>query len=122
LISEISPQGPAFVTPHHVVKAAKQGDPLAVEILARAANYLAIGIVNLANILSLRRFVIDGSVPEAGDVFWKPLFDAVRKYEYWAGEIQLQPNELKGDAALLGAGLLALDQAFDNITRARGGK
>jgi predicted NBD/HSP70 family sugar kinase len=119
LISELSPQGPAFVTHHHVVDAAKRGDTLAIEILARAANYLAIGIVNLANILSLRRFVMDGSVPEAGDAFWKPLLDAVRKYEYWAGEIQLQPSELKGDAALLGAGLLALDQALDNIVGAR---
>jgi N-acetylglucosamine repressor len=115
LISEISLQGPAFVTHVHVIEAAKQGDALAGEILARAANYLAIGIVNVANILSLKRFVINGSVSEAGDVFWKPLTDAVRKYEYWSGEIQLQPSELKGNAALLGAGLLALDQAFDNI-------
>jgi predicted NBD/HSP70 family sugar kinase len=113
LIAKLSPQGPAFVTHAHVVDAAKQGDPLAVEILARAADYLAIGIVNIANILSLRKFVLDGSIPEAGDVFWKPLTEAVRKHEYWAGEIQLQPSELKGDAALLGAGLLALDQAFN---------
>jgi N-acetylglucosamine repressor len=114
-ISEISPQGPAFVTHAHVIEAAIQGDGLAIEILARAANYLAIGIVNVANILSLKRFVIDGSVSEAGAVFWKPLTDAVRKYEYWSGEIQLQPSELKGNAALLGAGLLAQDQAFDNL-------
>ncbi len=115
LLSKMSPQGPAFITHGHVVEAAKQGDALANEILARAANYLAIGIVNLANILSLKKFVINGSIPEAGDAFWKPLAEAVRRYEYWAGEIQLQPSELKGDAALLGAGLLALDQAFDNI-------
>jgi N-acetylglucosamine repressor len=114
-ISGISPQGPAFVTHAHVIEAAKQGDALAIEILARAANYLAIGIVNVSNILSLKRFVIDGSVSEAGEVFWKPLTDAVRKHEYWSGEIQLQPSELKGNAALLGAGLLALDQAFDNL-------
>jgi predicted NBD/HSP70 family sugar kinase len=113
LISKLSPQGPAFVTHAHVVEAAKQGDSLAIEILAKAANYLAIGIVNIANILSLRRFVLDGSIPDAGDVFWKPLLDAVRKYEYWTGEIQLHASELKGDAALLGAGLLALDQSFD---------
>jgi glucokinase len=116
----LSAQGPAFVTHHHVVEAANQGDALAAGILAQAANYLGIGIVNLANILSLRRFVIDGSVPEAGDAFWKPLLEAVRKYEYWAGEIQLQPSELKGDAAVLGAGLLALDQTFDSIICTRG--
>jgi N-acetylglucosamine repressor len=115
LISEISPQGPAYVTHTHVIEAAKQGDTLAMEILERAANYLAIGIVNLANLLSLRRFVIDGSVPETGDAFWKPLSAAVRKYEYWSGEIRLQPSELHGDAALLGAGLLALDQVFNHI-------
>jgi glucokinase len=113
LISKLSPQGPAYVTHAHVVEAAKQGDPPAIEILAKAANYLAIGIVNIANILSLRRFVLDGSIPEAGDVFWQPLTEAVRKHEYWAGEIQLQRSELKGEAALLGAGLLAQDQAFN---------
>jgi glucokinase len=121
LIAQISPHGHEFVTHRHVIEAAKQGDPLAIDILARAANYLAIGIVNVANIFNLRRFVIDGSVPAAGDVFWTPLTAAVRKYEYWAGEIQLQPSELKGDAALLGAGLLALDRAFDVIAGARGG-
>lgn len=120
LISGLSPQGPAYVTHGHVVEAAKLGDAVAIEILSRAANYLAIGIVNLANILSLRKFVVGGSVPEAGDIFWKPLSNAVRKYEYWAGEIQLQPSALRGDAALLGAGLLALDQAFDAIASTRG--
>jgi N-acetylglucosamine repressor len=115
LISMKSPQGAAFVTHAHVIEAAKQGDGPAKEILARAANYLAIGIVNVANVLSLKQFVINGSVSDAGEVFWKPLTDAVRKYEYWSGEIQLQPSELRGDAALLGAGLLALDKAFDNL-------
>lgn len=114
-IATLAPQGAAQVTHAHVVEAARQRDPLAVEILARAANYLAIGIVNLANILSLRKFVIGGSVPEAGDAFWKPLREAVQKYEYWAGAIELQPSGLRENAALLGAGLLALDQAFAAI-------
>jgi predicted NBD/HSP70 family sugar kinase len=106
--------GPIIIAP--------EGDALAADILARAANYLAIGIFNLANVFSLQRFVIDGGIPEAGEAFWRPLVEAVRKYEYRSGEIQLQEGELKGDAALLGAGLLALDQAFETIASAHGDK
>lgn len=95
-----------------VADAARHGDELAAAVLARAAHYLGMGIVNLAHTLGLALFVIGGGVSMSGDAFWNPLREAVAKYEYWPGRIRLEPSPLAGDAAILGAGMLALDRAF----------
>ncbi|MHB9038407.1 MAG: ROK family protein, partial [Armatimonadota bacterium] len=115
LIPELSPNGPAYITAKMVAEAAHKGDALANEIMAKAADYLAMAIVSVANILSITQFVINGGVSKSGEVFWNPLREAVAKYEYWPGEIQLVPSTFDEDAAVLGAGLLALDEAFELV-------
>jgi glucokinase len=113
LLNELTPRGPAFVTAKNVADAAHMGDELAGAILAKAANYLAIGITSLAHALGLNFFVLNGGVSGAGDVFWEPLKESVRKYEFWPGRIHIEPSVLGGDAAVIGAGALALDRVFD---------
>lgn len=115
LMNEISPAGPAYITAKEVAKAADMGDELAQTILARAAQYLGIGIVNLAHVLGFNVFVIGGGVPMSGDAFWKPLRASVEKYEYWPGRIRIEPSVLGQDAAILGAGMLALDKAIETL-------
>ncbi|MCE5198275.1 MAG: ROK family protein [Armatimonadota bacterium] len=109
---DIVQDGPEQITAKTVAEAAQMGDELSSAILARAAGYLGIGIVNLAHTLGLTVFVLGGGVSMAGDAFWTPLRESVMKYEYWPGRIRLEPSALGKDPALLGAGILALDQAF----------
>jgi len=113
IINGLSPAGPASITAETVAQAAQQGDETARKVLARAAHYLGLGIVNLAHTLGLTLFIIGGGVSMAGDSFWQPLYETVRKYEYWPGRIRLEPSALGNNAALLGAGMLALDAALD---------
>lgn len=115
LLTELAPDGPASITAKVVSEAARRGDVLARDVLARAANYLGIGIVNLAHTLGLTFFVISGGVSRAGDAFWDPLRESVDKYEYWPGMIQLAPSLIKEKSSLLGAGILALDTALDSM-------
>jgi glucokinase len=68
------------LTAKMVAEAAQKGDGLAKDIMARAANYLGVGIVNVADTLGLRMFAINGGVSKSGDVFWEPLREAVDKY------------------------------------------
>ena len=100
------------VTAKHVAEAACEGDDLAKLILARAAEYLGLAITNLAHTLGLTLFVISGGVSMAGDAFWKPLVDSVSNHEFWPGRIRLEPSALQKDAALLGVGMLAIDEAI----------
>lgn len=115
LLSEFAPEGPAYVTAKMVAEAARQSDKLALDIIAKAMDYLGMAIVNVASILALSQFVINGGVSKSGDTFWVPLRKAVEKYEYWPGEIQLVPSSFDEDAAVIGAGLLALDMAFELV-------
>lgn len=104
---------PASITARDVAEAAKAGDELALDIFARATNYLGLAIVNITNLFGITFFAISGGVSKSGDVFWNPLREAVAKYEYWPGQIKLEPSMLNEDAAVLGAGFLALDKVFD---------
>lgn len=115
LMTSLSPNGPAYVTAKEVAKAAEMGDELARKILANAAHYLGIGVVNLAHVLGFNLFVVGGGVPMSGEAFWGPLRASVEKYEYWPGRIRIEPSVLGQDAAILGAGMLALDRAIEDI-------
>ncbi|MCL5103309.1 MAG: ROK family transcriptional regulator [Armatimonadetes bacterium] len=111
-ISDMTSGSPASVTARIVADAAARGDEVAMKVLARAANYLGIGIVNLAHTLGLTMFVVGGGVSRSGDAFWNPLREAVERYEFWPGRITVEPSTLGKDAAVLGAGMLALDKVF----------
>ncbi|MHB9037756.1 MAG: ROK family transcriptional regulator [Armatimonadota bacterium] len=114
-ISDLAPGGPATITAKIVAEAAQQGDELAIAIMSSAADYLGMSIVNIANTIGLRYFVIDGGVSRSGDVFWKPLQEAVDEYEYYSNDIQLVTSRVDGDSTILGAGLLALEKVFDLV-------
>jgi len=103
------------ITARIVAEAAKKGDKVALDIFARAAEYLAIAIVNASNILGLRLFVLNGGVSKSGDIFWNPLREAIDRYEYFRGEITVEPSDVPDDATILGAGFFALDRVFDTI-------
>ncbi|MEN6370606.1 MAG: ROK family transcriptional regulator [Armatimonadota bacterium] len=110
LLTELST---ANITAKDVAEAAKKGDKLALDIFACATNYLGLAIVNITNLFGITFFAISGGVSKSGDVFWNSLHEAVAKYEYWPGQIKLEPSVLNEDAAVLGAGFLALNKVFD---------
>ena len=112
LLGEIAP---AQVSIESVVEAARRGDELCMRLLEEAASYLGIGIVNYAHTMGLGLFVVAGELTQAGEVFWKPLRESVASHEFWPGMIRIEPSALGNEAWLMGAGLLALDNAFSRI-------
>ena len=115
MLTDIIPGDASLIKTKDVAEAANQGDELARKVLASAASHLGLAIVNLAHTLGLTMFVISGGVSMSGDAFWKPLREAVEKYEYWPGRIRLESSILQKDAALLGVGILALDKTLEDI-------
>lgn len=93
------------VTAKTVALAAKQGDILACEIIAQAANYLGIGLANLVNIFNPEVIVIGGGVSKMGEVLLKPTRKVVREraFRLPAHTVRIVRSRLGDYAGIIGA-------------------
>ncbi len=96
-----------------VLEAAKQGDPIAKEVLTESLAYLGVGLVNLINIFNPEIVVIGGGLAAAGDVIFVPLNKIVAKgiRKELFGEVRVVPSSLGEEAGVRGALSLALRKA-----------
>ncbi len=70
------------ITGQLVSQAAKDGDQLAIQARAVAADFLGIGLANVINLLNPKRIILGGGVMEYVDHFWVPMMEAARR-EAW---------------------------------------
>lgn len=90
-----------------VFAAAREGDPLCDEIVARVAHLLGLAVANLANLLDPELFIVGGGVAQSGEALFRPLTQTARAYvcSFLADRLRIVPAELGDDAGLIGAGL-----------------
>ncbi len=98
------------LSPETICLAAKNGDSLAIEAVARVARYLGIAIANLINVISPDIIAIGGGIAGAGGVLLDPVAAAAREYtlEGMYDHTRILPAELGNDAGVLGASRLVL--------------
>lgn len=104
----------AAVTGPLVTEAAKDGDPLAIELLEDIGRWLGLGLANLASAIDPGTFVVGGGVCEAGDLFLAPARDAYRRTLAGRGfrpEARILKARLGNDAGMIGAADLARQNA-----------
>ncbi len=102
----------ALPTSADVARAAQAGDGLAREIMTTAAGHLGRALAGFLHIFNPERVVLGGGVVQAGEVFWRPLEDALRQavmHPAYLDGVLLTRAALGDDAGLLGA--LALVRA-----------
>ncbi len=91
-----------------IFDAAKEGDSLGLETVNRMVKYLAIGIINIMNILDPDIIAIGGGVSKAGDYLTGLLKEQVQKMQFTCnvkyGDIVLA--ELGNEAGIIGAAFL----------------
>jgi glucokinase len=93
-----------------VSKAAKEGDPLAVDLLADLGRWLGEGIASLAAVLDPGAVVIGGGVSEADDLLLEPVrkhFAANLTGHGHRPELTIRKAQLGNRAGLIGAADLA---------------
>lgn len=97
--------------PVDLTNAAKQGNKLAVEILAKSGNRLGYAIINYVHMMDIRKIVVSGGVSKAGDYLFEPARDIVSKHmmEPFKEGFEIVYEDLGNDSALLGAAGLAFD-------------
>jgi glucokinase len=101
---------PESISGATVVAAARGGDPLAQEIVNRAARATAVGVFNLLNLYAPDIVVLGGGVMEAFDLF-EPAIRSVVACNTMApiAKIAIRKAQLGSDAGLIGAARIALD-------------
>ena len=106
---------PEDLTGPLVTEAARDGDPLARELLSEIGRWLGLGIADLAAALDPGTFVIGGGVSAAGDLLLEPARVAFRRQLTGRGyrpEAAIVAAQLGNEAGLVGAADLARTDAL----------
>lgn len=100
------------ITAEKVHEAAKQGDSLALSVIADASHYLGLGIINLVTLINPEMIIIGGSVARMGNLLLDPVRQMVKDkaFPLMVKKLKIVPAYLGEDAGLLGAAAYALDQ------------
>ncbi len=94
---------------HDVALAARAGDLKAQRILARAGEYLGMGVSYLVNLLNPEMVVLGGRVIQAGEYLLEPVRASVARHAMRSEGIPIVPSTVGDDIMLRGAVLLAKD-------------
>ncbi|MGH2730874.1 MAG: ROK family protein [Actinomycetota bacterium] len=101
------------ITSEHVAKAARELDETARSVLRLAGKALGIGLSNVVNIFDPEVIVLAGSVVGAGEPYLGPARDELARMNTAQRRrpMRLDVTTLGGDAGILGAAALALEEA-----------
>jgi glucokinase len=101
--------GGATITARHVVAAARQGDRLALALVAEEARLLGIGFVNLLHLYSPERIIVGGGLSAAMDLMQEEIGRTIRDRALAAyRDVPVVVAALGGNAGLVGAATLVL--------------
>jgi glucokinase len=108
------------VTAETVAMAARRGDQLACDIVAKAANYLGIGLANLVNIFNPELIVIGGGLSKMGDMLLKPARKVLkeRAFRLPSRTVHIVRARLGSNAGIVGAAAYVFDQKLEGSTKA----
>ena len=97
---------------HDVTRAAKEGDPAALELLTDLGTWLGEGAASVVALLDPELIVIGGGVADAGDLLLEPTRAAFRRQLTGRGhrpEAEFALASLGNDAGMIGAAALAAE-------------
>lgn len=102
----------ADITTEKVAAAANEGDALANEVLDRAAHYLGVGLVNVANIFNPEMIVLGGGMVALADRFIPVAKRMIneRAFSINAGAVSVMAAQLGNEAGVYGAAAYAREQ------------
>jgi predicted NBD/HSP70 family sugar kinase len=101
-----------------LVDAALAGDPIAIETIAEAGEWIGIGVANLMNVVDPGLVVLGGELTRAGPILLDTLNAAVRKraLSMFAARPTIITTQLGPCDIALGAATQVIDAALDNDT------
>jgi glucokinase len=96
----------------HVASAAKNGDELSRDVIARAAGYLGIGLANIINIFNPEIIVIGGGLSNIGALLLQPAKKIARErgFKLPGKTAKIVRAKLGSNAGIVGAAAYAFDR------------
>ncbi|HCI81948.1 MAG TPA: hypothetical protein DHW02_19915 [Ktedonobacter sp.] len=85
------------------------GNADAQEIVAYCGEYAGIALANLVNVLNPNRIVLHGAITEAGELFFAPVAQSLRKRAFFSETVDIVAPTFGADAGIVGAAAVALD-------------
>jgi len=103
------------ITTEKIGVAALDGDPLALEVISKAATYLGIGMVNLVNAFNPEMIIVGGGVAKMGELLLEPARQVVREraFKLASGAVRIVPAQLGDDGGVLGGAVFAYSLTAD---------
>ncbi|GGK69386.1 ROK family glucokinase [Ornithinimicrobium pekingense] len=95
---------PELIEGEDVTRAAREGDPVAVELVAEVGRWLGVGLANLVAALDPGTVVVGGGASEAGDLLLAPAREALARH--LAGRGHRPVPQVRAAALGVGAGLV----------------
>ena len=105
------------MTLHDIVKAGRDGDKVATDLIETAGIGLGTRVAYLINLFNPEVVVIGGGIEKAGELILESIRKAVRKlaFEEPASRVRIIPSGLGEDAVSLGACCLVLREVFADL-------
>ncbi|MGL5965193.1 MAG: ROK family protein [Fusobacteriaceae bacterium] len=93
-----------------VFDAAKKGDAFALDLVEYEADYIALGIGNVLNLINPEVIILGGGVALAGDILLKRVEEKLKEYALpiTLKGLKIKQSELGNDAGVMGASALVL--------------
>lgn len=66
------------LSPRTLEKAAKHGDPLAIETWNKVGAVLGVGLAGVVSLMDIRKFVIGGGISAVGELIFSPAFEQMK--------------------------------------------
>ncbi len=109
---------PHALTAKEVVNAAQAGDPMAVEVIRRAGQWIGLAVANLVHLFNPQRIIMGGGVTNAGDLLLDPIREGADRHIMpgYRGTFDVVRTELGDDVGLLGAAALAFSKLPQDAT------
>ncbi|MBU1924628.1 MAG: ROK family protein [Candidatus Omnitrophica bacterium] len=113
-IKELAGGKPENVTADLVIDAARENDPLAIELIEKAGLTLGVRIAYLINLFNPEVVILGGGMEKSGDLILEPVKRMVRRhaFEEPASMVKIIPSRLGENAVSLGAASLVIREIF----------
>jgi glucokinase len=104
---------PEELSVEEIFSAANQGDPIALKVVDEITDYLAVGMINAALIVSPQAIVLGGGIAGAGTILMESLQKKINAVSPIKPQILL--SSMNTDAGLIGAASLAVRKAKQRL-------
>jgi glucokinase-like ROK family protein len=116
-LSNLYPSSPLLQGTLNIIdieNAASDGDPLAIQVVTEATNYLTSAITSLVNLMNPDMIIIGGSLSRLGELVLNPIQEKIDSCALVSSvaKTKLVTSTLGSKGIAIGAATLAIEQAF----------